>query len=132
MRFNKSGPQLSVSDELFTLICLKTVASKGADSLTSTRSNSGDLLLGLIPTGRLKLYPNMFTIKTCYSLFVNVKSHLVSQWLLTWTSLFTRGGALVGEPILLGLIYDTQMFRVSSYPVGGGCVCVYVHVMELF
>lgn len=83
-------------------------------------------LLRLVPTGQLKLYPNVFAIKTCYSLFVNVKSHLVSRWLLTWTSLFTLGGALLGELILLGLIYDTQMFRVSSYPAGSACVCMFV------
>lgn len=90
----------------------------------STRSDSRDPLLGLIPTGQLKPYPKVFAIKTCYSRFVNVESHLVSQWLLTWTSLFTQGGVLVVELILLGLIYDTQMFRVSSYPTGGVCVCV--------
>lgn len=34
-------------------------------------------------------------------------------------------GSLLGELILLGVIYGTQMFWVSSYPVRGVCVwCV--------
>lgn len=43
------------------------------------------------------------------------------QRLLTWTSLPTLGGSLLVELILLVVIYDTQMFRISSYPVGGVC-----------
>lgn len=59
---------------------------------------------------------------------------LFSQWLLTWTSLLTLGGSLLVELILLAVIYDTQMFRISSYPVGGVCtrarVCVWVYERE--